>query len=68
MAVEAVPGVDDTGLLHWRTRMRYAETQDGRRGLRAHRSRRVVPVEECLIAHPQAREAGRGQRPRCRSV
>ena len=53
LVVEAVPG-DDHGL-RWRTRMQWARTEDGRRGLRAHRSRRVVPVDDCLIAHPDAR-------------
>jgi tRNA/tmRNA/rRNA uracil-C5-methylase (TrmA/RlmC/RlmD family) len=53
LVVEAVPG-DDHGL-RWRTRMQWAHTEDGRRGLRAHRSRRVVPVDDCLIAHPDAR-------------
>lgn len=53
LVVEAVPG-DDHGL-RWRTRMQWARTDDGRRGLRAHRSRRVVPVDDCLIAHPDAR-------------
>ncbi|WP_107767326.1 class I SAM-dependent RNA methyltransferase [Nocardioides terrigena] len=53
LVVEAVPG-DEHGL-RWRTRMQWARTEDGRRGLRAHRSRRVVPVDDCLIAHPDAR-------------
>ncbi|MGN0065964.1 MAG: class I SAM-dependent RNA methyltransferase, partial [Nocardioides sp.] len=46
--------------LRWRTRVQWAYTEDGRRGLRAHRSRKVVPVDDCLIAHPDARapEAG----------
>ena len=35
--------------------MQWAHTSDGRRGLRAHRSRQVVPVDDCLIAHPGAR-------------
>ncbi len=52
--VEAVPG-DEEGL-RWRTRMQWARTPDGRRGLRAHRSRRVVPVDDCLIALSSARE------------
>ena len=55
-SVEPVPGSDDG--LRWRTRMRYASTAEGGRGLRAHRSDRVVPVADCLIAHPEAREAG----------
>lgn len=53
VTVEAVPG-DEEGL-RWRTRMQWAHTPDGQRGLRAHRSRRVVPVDDCLIAHPGAR-------------
>lgn len=53
LVVEAVPG-DDHGL-RWRTRMQWAHTPDGRRGLRSHRSRHVVPVDDCLIAHPDAR-------------
>jgi tRNA/tmRNA/rRNA uracil-C5-methylase (TrmA/RlmC/RlmD family) len=53
LVVEPVPG-DDHGL-RWRTRMQWAHTPDGRRGLRAHRSRRVVPVDDCRIAHPDAR-------------
>ncbi|HTW15629.1 MAG TPA: methyltransferase [Nocardioides sp.] len=48
--VEAVPG-DDHGL-RWRTRQRYATTPDGRRAMRQHRSHRLVPVDDCLIAAP----------------
>jgi tRNA/tmRNA/rRNA uracil-C5-methylase (TrmA/RlmC/RlmD family) len=51
--VEAVPG-DDAGL-RWRTRMRFHQTPEGGLGLRAHRSRRVVPVDDCLIQAPGAR-------------
>ncbi len=42
--------------LHWRTRMRYVRDEAGRVGLRAHRSRRVVPLPEggCRIAAPGA--------------
>ena len=54
VVVEPVPG-DEQGL-RWRTRMQWAHTPDGRRGLRAHRSRRVVPVDDCLIATVDARE------------
>lgn len=50
--VEPVPG--DVDGLGWRTRMRFATTPDGRLGLRAARSRRVVPVDRCLIAAPDA--------------
>jgi len=56
--VAAVPG--DVDGLRWRTRMRYAVTPEGGRGMRAHRSQRVVPVAECLIALPDARETGPG--------
>ncbi|MGA9745925.1 MAG: methyltransferase, partial [Nocardioides sp.] len=51
--VEPVPGDDDG--LRWRTRVQYAVTPDGRRGLRKHRSRSVVPVDDCLITRPDAR-------------
>ena len=52
VVVEEVPPV-----LGWRTRMQYVRLPDGRRGLRKHRSHEAVPVEECLIAAPDAREA-----------
>lgn len=55
--VEAVPGDGDG--LRWRTRMQYVGLPRGehgrRRGLRKHRSHDVVPVEDCLIAAPDAR-------------
>lgn len=50
VAVEAVPG--DTDGLGWRTRVRFAVDASGRAGLRRHRSHEVVPVADCLIAHP----------------
>jgi tRNA/tmRNA/rRNA uracil-C5-methylase (TrmA/RlmC/RlmD family) len=42
--------------LHWRTRMRYVTDPEGRVGLRAHRSHRVVPLPPggCRIAAPDA--------------
>jgi tRNA/tmRNA/rRNA uracil-C5-methylase (TrmA/RlmC/RlmD family) len=54
LVVEAVPG--DRDGLRWRTRVQYAATSDGRRAMRRHRSRDVVAVDDCLIAHPEARE------------
>lgn len=61
--VEAVPG--DREGLRWRTRMRYVGSPDGPHGggrsLRKHRSHEVVPVEDCLIAHPRAREVLDGE-------
>lgn len=61
--VEAVPG-DDHGL-RWRTRMQYVDlgqADDGGRrvGMRKHRSSEVVAIDDCLIAHPEAREPGPG--------
>ncbi len=52
LEVEPVPG--DTEGLRWRTRQRYVDLGDGRRGMRKHRSHEVVPVDDCLI------EAGGG--------
>ena len=46
--------------LAWRTRMQYVHLPDGRRGLRKHRSHDVVPIDRCLIAHPDAREPEEG--------
>ncbi|MDP5225863.1 MULTISPECIES: TRAM domain-containing protein [Arthrobacter] len=46
-----VEGVDDDGLgLHWRTRMAFAVTQDGRLGMHAHRSEEVIPVRSMPLA------------------
>jgi tRNA/tmRNA/rRNA uracil-C5-methylase (TrmA/RlmC/RlmD family) len=63
LEVEAVPvtadGRDDG--LRWRTRVRFATTEDGRRGMRRHRSHDVVPVDDCLIAHPRALDLGRSE-------
>ena len=60
LEVEAVPstaeGRDDG--LRWRTRVRFATAPDGRRGMRRHRSHQVVPVDDCLIAHPRALDVG----------
>jgi tRNA/tmRNA/rRNA uracil-C5-methylase (TrmA/RlmC/RlmD family) len=56
LVVEEVPGAADG--LHWRTRMQYVDLPDGRRGMRAHRSQTVIPIDECLIAAPGAREDG----------
>ena len=65
--VEAVPG--DRGGLRWRTRQRYVELPDGRRGMRKHRSHEVVPVDECLLeagrrAVVRGRDGGRALRGR----
>lgn len=55
-AVEVVetPGTEDG--LHWRTRMRYQVDDEGRVGLRRHRSHEIEPLPPggCRIAHPDA--------------
>jgi tRNA/tmRNA/rRNA uracil-C5-methylase (TrmA/RlmC/RlmD family) len=51
-------GADTPGAgLGWRTRVGFAVRPDGTAGLRRHRSREVVAVDDCLIAHPLVREA-----------
>ncbi|MCF6377624.1 TRAM domain-containing protein [Nocardioides KLBMP 9356] len=56
LEVEAVPvaGREDDGL-RWRTRQRYAVTDDGRPAMRQHRSHDLVLVDDCLIAVDDAR-------------
>ena len=53
VVVEEVPPT-----LRWRTRMQYVPLPGGRRGLRKHRSHTIIEVDDCLIAAPDAREAG----------
>ena len=48
LEVRPVPG--DAEGLRWRTRVEFAVDAEGRAGLRAHRSREVVRVDDCLIA------------------
>jgi len=50
VSMEHVPGDDGLG---WRSRMRYVVV-DGRPGMYAHRSHDLVPVDRCLIAHPDS--------------
>jgi tRNA/tmRNA/rRNA uracil-C5-methylase (TrmA/RlmC/RlmD family) len=60
LVVQPVPGdlpENDEGL-RWRTRMQYVALPHGARGLREHRSRNVVEIDDCRIAHPEAREVG----------
>ena len=45
-------GGDGADGLGWRTRIRFTVDQQGRAGLRRHRSHDVIPVEQCLIANP----------------
>ncbi|PRY57659.1 class I SAM-dependent RNA methyltransferase [Glycomyces artemisiae] len=51
--VEALPG----GPLAWRTRMQYAVDEDGRPGLREHKSHELVHIDWCRIASERLREA-----------
>nr|MCW2727405.1 tRNA/tmRNA/rRNA uracil-C5-methylase [Aeromicrobium sp.] len=46
--VEAV----EPAALGWRTRVQFAVDDLGRPGLRRHRSHDIIPVDRCLIAHP----------------
>jgi tRNA/tmRNA/rRNA uracil-C5-methylase (TrmA/RlmC/RlmD family) len=54
--VEALPG-DDAGL-RWRSRVEFAVDDDGRAGLRQHRSHAIVPVADCLIADQRIIDSG----------
>lgn len=55
VAVQALPG--DADGLGWRTRVRFAVASDGQAGFHKHRSTEVVPVGDCLIAHPLVTQA-----------
>jgi tRNA/tmRNA/rRNA uracil-C5-methylase (TrmA/RlmC/RlmD family) len=53
VTVEALPDVDpERPGLGWRTRVGYAVDRAGRAGLHPYRSRAVLPVETCLLGHP----------------
>lgn len=54
VVVEPVPGDHDG--LRWRTRVQWAPAPGGGHGMRAHRSSKVVPVDDCLITREDARE------------
>jgi tRNA/tmRNA/rRNA uracil-C5-methylase (TrmA/RlmC/RlmD family) len=55
VTVQPLPG-DDDGLA-WRTRVRFAVDRAGQAGLHKHRSTEIVPVGDCLIAHPLVTQA-----------
>ena len=55
VVVQPLPGDQDG--LGWRTRVRFAVARDGRPGFHKHRSTEVVPVSDCLIAHPLVTQA-----------
>ncbi len=54
---EGESGGESSEGLGWRTRMRFAADEEGRWGLRRHRSHDVLPVDECLIATPSVNRA-----------
>jgi len=57
VTVEPLPDVDaDLPGLGWRSRVGYAVDRSGRAGLHPYRSRTVLPVEQCLLAHPAIRD------------
>ncbi|MET8178749.1 TRAM domain-containing protein [Streptomyces sp. NPDC005336] len=58
--VEPAPGdkVSRGEVPAWRTRVQYAVDEQGRPGLRRHRSHEVEPVDHCLIAAPGVTELG----------
>ena len=62
VVVEPVEG--DLHGLRWRTRVQFAENAAGERGMRLHRSRAVIPVDDCLIARKDAREVHPPESPR----
>jgi tRNA/tmRNA/rRNA uracil-C5-methylase (TrmA/RlmC/RlmD family) len=61
VAVEVEPVPGDVDGLRWRTRMRYHRTPSGGTGLRRHRSREVLEVDDCLIEAPGALVAVEGE-------
>ncbi len=56
--VDALPEPDGAAGpgLGWRTRVGFAVRPDGTAGLRRHRSKEIVAVDDCLIAHQLVRE------------
>ncbi|MCT2590668.1 class I SAM-dependent RNA methyltransferase [Streptomyces sp. N2-109] len=58
--VEPAPGdkVPAGEVPAWRTRVQYAVDEEGRAGLRRHRSHEVEPIDRCLIASPEVTELG----------
>jgi tRNA/tmRNA/rRNA uracil-C5-methylase (TrmA/RlmC/RlmD family) len=56
VTVEPLPGDQDG--LRWRSRVEFAVDDEGRAGLRKHRSHDIIPVEDCLIADRRIVESG----------
>ena len=53
---EELPG--DASGLRWRSRVEFAVDDDGRAGLRQHRSHAIVPLTDCLIADQRIIDSG----------
>jgi tRNA/tmRNA/rRNA uracil-C5-methylase (TrmA/RlmC/RlmD family) len=58
VAVEVQPVPGDRDGLRWRTRVEFAVDAQGRAGLRPHRSRAVIPLEDCLISTDEVIASG----------
>lgn len=58
--VEQAPGAPDG--LGWRSRIQFAVSEDGRPGLRRHRSHELEHVDRCLIAAPGVQAVGAERR------
>ncbi|HEY6742565.1 MAG TPA: TRAM domain-containing protein, partial [Lapillicoccus sp.] len=56
VTVEPLPGDDDG--LRWRSRVEFAVDDEGRAGLRKHRSHEIIPVADCFIADRRIVESG----------
>ena len=59
--VEVEPLRPDEDGLRWRTRVGFHRLPDGGLAMRAHRSHRLVPVEDCLVRAPDAVVSVRGE-------
>ncbi|WP_068395759.1 class I SAM-dependent RNA methyltransferase [Kribbia dieselivorans] len=60
LVVEPVEGSVPETLagLRWRSRVEFAVGEDGRAGLRRHRSHAIVPIDDCVIADPRIIDTG----------
>jgi tRNA/tmRNA/rRNA uracil-C5-methylase (TrmA/RlmC/RlmD family) len=54
VAVEAAPGDDERGGLHWRTRIELVADPEGRAGMHRFRSHDVVPLDDMPLATSEA--------------
>ena len=66
--VQVLPLRDGEDGLRWRRRMRFHRLDDGRLGLRKHRSHELVPVDDCRIQAHDAEVSVDGERESSRTV